>query len=55
MTPKPSKASQYTRSPVWVRKDNYAFGRIDNDASNQLVRRLSYANIENVLQAIRRQ
>ena len=47
-TPKESKSSQYTRSIVWVRKDNYAFARIENFIKDQAVRRLVYANIENV-------
>jgi len=47
-TPKESKSSQYTRSIVWVRKDNYAFARIDNFIKDQAVRRLVYSNIENV-------
>ena len=47
-TPRESKSSQYTRSIVWVRKDNYAFARIDNFIKDQAVRRLVYLNIENV-------
>jgi hypothetical protein len=46
--PKQTKASQYTRSRVWVRKDNYAFARIENDVKNELVRRLEYKEIQNV-------
>ena len=46
--PKQSKSSQYTRSLVWVRKDNYTFARIDNFIKDQAVRRLIYSNIENV-------
>jgi len=46
--PKEGKSSQYTRSIVWVRKDNYAFARIENFIKDQAVRRLVYANIENV-------
>jgi outer membrane lipoprotein-sorting protein len=46
--PKEAKSSQYTRSMVWVRKDNYAFARIDNFIRDRAVRRLVYANIENV-------
>src|SRR5215471_8431620 len=37
--PRESKSSQYTRSIVWVRKDNYAFARIENYSKDQLVRR----------------
>ncbi len=46
--PKEAKASQYTRSIVWIRKDNYAFARIENFIKDQVVRRLVYSNIENV-------
>jgi outer membrane lipoprotein-sorting protein len=47
-TPKQSKSSQYTRSVVWVRKDNYAFARIENYIKDQPVRRLAYGEIQNV-------
>ena len=47
-TPRESKSSQYTRSIVWVRKDNYAFARIENYVKDQVVRRLNYSNIQNV-------
>jgi hypothetical protein len=47
-TPKQSKSSQYTRSMVWVRKDNYAFARIENFVKDQSVRRLAYSDIQNV-------
>ena len=47
-TPKESKSSQYTRSIVWVRKDNYAFARIDNFIKDQAARRLTYSQIQNV-------
>jgi len=46
--PKEGKSSQYTRSIVWVRKDNYAIARIENFIKDQVVRRLVYSNIENV-------
>jgi Outer membrane lipoprotein-sorting protein len=46
--PKQTKASQYTRSRVWVRKDNYAFARIENDVKEELVRRLEYKEIQDV-------
>ena len=42
-TPKQAKSSQYTRSIVWIRKDNYAFARIENFVKDQVVRRLNYA------------
>jgi hypothetical protein len=47
-TPRQSKSSQYTRSIVWIRKDNYAFARIENYVKEQVVRRLEYADIRNV-------
>jgi hypothetical protein len=47
-TPRVSKSSQYTRSTVWVRQDNYAFARIESFIKEQVVRRLTYSNIENV-------
>jgi len=47
-TPRESKSSQYTRSIVWVRQDNYAFARIENYVKDQVVRRLNYTNIQNV-------
>jgi outer membrane lipoprotein-sorting protein len=47
-TPRQSKSSQYTKSVVWIRKDNYAFARIENYVNNDAVRRLSYFDIRNV-------
>jgi outer membrane lipoprotein-sorting protein len=47
-TPRESKSSQYTRSIVWVRKDNYAVARLENYVRDQVVRRLNYSNIRNV-------
>jgi hypothetical protein len=46
--PKQGKTSQYTRSHVWIRRDNYAFARIENFVKSQIVRRLSYTDIQNV-------
>ena len=46
--PKRGKSSQYTRSIVWVRKDNYAFARIENYVKDQAVRRVNYTDIQNV-------
>ena len=46
--PRKGKSSQYTSSIVWVRKDNYAFQRIENFTKDQLARRLKYSRIENV-------
>jgi outer membrane lipoprotein-sorting protein len=47
-TPKQTKSSQYTRSIVWIRKDSYAFARIENYVKEKLVRRLNYSDIQNV-------
>jgi hypothetical protein len=47
-TPKKTKPSQYTRSIVWVRKDNYALARIENYVKARIVRRLNYSDIQNV-------
>jgi len=47
-TPKQSKSSQYTQSTVWIRKDHYTFARIENFVKDQVVRRLSYSDIQNV-------
>ena len=47
-TPREAKSSQYTRSTVWIRKDNYAFARIENFIKEQVVRRLAYSDIQNV-------
>jgi hypothetical protein len=47
-TPRQAKGSQYTKSVVWVRKDNYAFARIESFVKDQLVRRLAYSNIQSV-------
>jgi outer membrane lipoprotein-sorting protein len=46
--PRRGKSSQYTSSRVWVRKDNYAFQRIENFIKDTVVRRLTYSRIENV-------
>ncbi len=46
--PRESKTSQYTRSRIWVRKDNYAYAQIENDVRSQIVRRLKYAQLEQV-------
>jgi len=42
------KSSQYTKSRVWVRKDNYAYALIENEIKGQMVRRLAYGDLENV-------
>jgi len=45
--PARTKASQYTRSEVWIRKDTYAFAQIENYIKDQLVRRLKYSDFAN--------
>jgi hypothetical protein len=47
-TPREGKSSQYTRSLLWVRKDNYAFAKIENFLKELLVRRLIYSDMQNV-------
>ena len=46
--PKESKRSQYTSSIVWIRKDNYAFAKVENYSRDKLVRRLDYHQIEKI-------
>jgi outer membrane lipoprotein-sorting protein len=47
-TPKQAKSSQYLRSIVWIRKDNYALARIESYVKDGVARRLVYSNIQNV-------
>jgi outer membrane lipoprotein-sorting protein len=47
-TPKQSKSSQYTKSIVWIRKETYAFARLENYVKEQVVRRLNYSDIRSV-------
>jgi len=46
-TPRQTKASQYTQSYVWIRKDNFALTQIENYIKDQLVRRAHYTDIRN--------
>ena len=46
--PKQAKSSQYSRSIIWLRKDNYAFARLESFSKDKLVRRLVYSDIVNV-------
>ena len=46
--PRAAKSSQYSRSIVWVRKDNYVFARIENFINDQAVRRLTYSHVEHI-------
>jgi outer membrane lipoprotein-sorting protein len=48
LTPKRTRTSQYTRSVAWIRKDNYAYVRVDNFVKNELVKRLTLSSLENV-------
>jgi outer membrane lipoprotein-sorting protein len=47
-SPRQSKSSQYSKSIVWIRKDNYAVTRIDSYVGDQAVRRLVYSDIQNI-------
>jgi outer membrane lipoprotein-sorting protein len=47
-TPRQAKVSQYTRSKVWVRKDNYVPVQYENWIKDQLARRLHQSDIQNV-------
>jgi hypothetical protein len=47
-TPSQKKTSQYTRSIVWIRKDNYAVVQIENYIKNDVVRRLKYSDLAQV-------
>jgi len=47
-TPKEAKSSQYTRSHVWIRKDNYALARVENFLKDQVVRRLVYSDLASI-------
>ena len=47
-TPKKTRSSQYSRSTIWIRKDNYAPARLDNFVGDDVVRRLTYSAIENI-------
>jgi outer membrane lipoprotein-sorting protein len=46
--PRDGKVSQYTRSIVWIRKDNYTPARIESYIEDQAVRRMNYGDIQNV-------
>jgi hypothetical protein len=47
-TPKKTRSSQYTRSIIWIRKDNYTAARLDNFIKDDVVRRLLLSNLENI-------
>jgi hypothetical protein len=42
------KSSQYTHSYVWIRKDIYAFARIENYRGDKAVRQVQYSDIRKV-------
>jgi hypothetical protein len=46
--PKQAKSSQYSKSVVWIRKDNEAFARVESYVKDQIVRRLNYTRISNI-------
>jgi len=46
--PKPSRSSQYTKTVLWIRMDNYVIARNDSYVGTQVVRRLDFGKIENV-------
>jgi len=48
-TPKQGKSSQYTRSLVWIRKDNYLIVQIENYIKDQAVRRMTYGDFVNIV------
>jgi hypothetical protein len=47
-SPKQSKASQYTSSQLWIRKDNYVIIRIDHFKKGKMIRRIDYTDVENI-------
>jgi hypothetical protein len=47
-TPKKNRTSQYTRGVAWVRKDNYVVTRLDHFIGDELVKRLTNSEIENI-------
>jgi outer membrane lipoprotein-sorting protein len=47
-TPASRKNSQYSRSEIWIRQDNYAFAQIENYIKTDLVRRLKYSDLVQV-------
>ncbi len=46
--PKQKKASQYTVSQLWIRKDNYVIVRIDHFKKDKLTRRIDYGDVEQI-------
>jgi outer membrane lipoprotein-sorting protein len=46
--PKQKKASQYTSSQLWIRKDNYVIVRIDHYKKDKVTRRINYRDVEKI-------
>jgi hypothetical protein len=46
--PKRTKTSQYSKSVVWIRKDNYATARIDSYVKDSVARRLENRDIRRI-------
>ncbi len=46
--PSQKKISQYTKSEVWIRKDNYAFAQVESFTRTVVVRRLKYSEFTQV-------
>jgi len=46
--PKQARSSQYTKSIVWIRKDNYAYVRVDFYVNDHVVRKLEYSSFNSV-------
>src|SRR4029453_15000238 len=46
--PKQAKSSQYNKSVVWIRKDNYVFARVESYVKDEVLRRLNYSRISNI-------
>ena len=46
--PSEKKISQYSRSEVWIRKDNYALAQVESFIKSDLVRRLKYSDLAQV-------
>jgi hypothetical protein len=46
--PKEARSSQYSQAVMWIRKDTYAWARIDSYVGSVVVRRLDYHDIRNI-------
>ncbi len=46
--PRASKSSQYSKSILWFRKDNYSLVRIDHYIRDQVVRRMNYVDVRSI-------